>query len=151
MLASLLSELRRFCLDSVSLLFCSPGCVPCSTVMFSMCLTIQFETLGCVPCSLFAWLRALLYCHLKIFGCVHVPYSFAEMLLLSASIAKDVMFGLLLCLPGCVPCSSLVWLCALLHCSSYVWLCALQFYLGCLAVCLAVLFAWLYALLYCFV
>ena len=84
-------------------------CVPCFPVYLAGWVTLQLETLGCV------W---LLLETLITFGCV--PYSFAETLLLSAGIASDVMFGLLLCLSGCVPCFSFVWLCALPYCISYV-------------------------------
>ena len=96
----------------LSLVRCSTvmfGCVPCFPVYLVGWVTLQLETLGCV------W---LLLETLITFGCV--PYSFAETLLLSAGIASDVMFGLLLCLPGCVPCFSFVWLCTLPCCISYV-------------------------------
>ena len=89
------------------------GCVPCFPVYLA----------GWVSRRLAVFANWLLLETLLRFGCV--PYSFAEMLLLSAGIASDVMFSLLLCLPGCVPCFSFVWLCALPYCSSSVWLCAL--------------------------
>ena len=81
------------------------GCVPCCHDYLAGWVTVQLKTVGCF------W---LLLDTLVTLGCG--PYSFAEMLLLSASIASDVMFGLLLCLPngvhtclahllfGCVPC-----------------------------------------------